>query len=295
MSTILQLLVSGIMLGGIYAVMSIGLTLIFGVLKIVNFAHGEFLMLAMYAAWAIVSATGMTTYTAMAVVTPLLFCFGLLVYLVIVRPGIEKPHLVVVFATMGLSIAMQNLALVAMTADLRDVAPLFGGTPIRFGPLYFRVELLLGFLISIAITLALMIFVKRTYIGKAIRATVQDRDAAMLMGINVPRLFLLTFAGGSALVGIAGCIMLPLYSTFPTVGLNFILIAYVVVVLGGMGSMEGAFFGGICIGIVQSLSGYYVAPAYGQMFYFLVFLLVMIFRPNGLLGQRGAAMVGINE
>jgi len=295
MSAIVQLLVSGIMLGGIYALMSIGLTLIFGVLKIVNFAHGEFLMLAMYVAWAIVSATGITTYAAMAIVTPLLFGFGLLVYLLIVRPGIAKPHLVVVFATMGLSIAMQNLALVAMTADLRDVPPLFGGTPIKFGPLYFRVELMVGFLISIAVTLALMIFVKRTYIGKAIRATVQDRDAAMLMGINVPRLFLLTFAGGSALVGIAGCIMLPLYSTFPTVGLNFVLIAYVVVVLGGMGSMEGAFLGGICIGIVQSLSGYYVAPAYGQMFYFLVFLLVMIFRPNGLLGQRGAAMVGINE
>jgi len=295
MSTIVQLLVSGIMLGGIYAVMSIGLTLIFGVLKIVNFAHGEFLMLAMYLAWAIVSATGINTYTAMAVVTPLLFGFGLLVYFLIVRRGIEKPHLVVVFATMGLSIAMQNLALVAMTADLRDVPPLFGGTPIKFGPLYFRLELLLGFLISMAITLALMIFMKRTYIGKAIRATVQDRDAAMLMGINVPRLFLLTFGAGSALVGIAGCIMLPLYSTFPTVGLNFVLIAYVVVVLGGMGSMEGAFLGGICIGIVQSLSGYYVAPAYGQMFYFLVFLLVMIFRPNGLLGQRGAAMVGINE
>ncbi|HZD27260.1 MAG TPA: branched-chain amino acid ABC transporter permease [Xanthobacteraceae bacterium] len=291
----MQLLVSGIMLGGIYAIMSIGLTLIFGVLKIVNFAHGEFLMLAMYVAWGIVFATGMTTYAAMAVVTPLLFGFGLLVYLLVVRPGIKKPHLVVVFATMGLSIAMQNLALVAMTADLRDVAPLFGGTPIKFGPLYFRVELLLGFLISIVITLALMMFMKRTYIGKAIRATVQDRDAAMLMGINVPRLFLLTFAGGSALVGIAGCIMLPLYSTFPTVGLNFVLIAYVVVVLGGMGSMEGAFLGGICIGIVQSLSGYYIAPAYGQMFYFLVFLLVMIFRPNGLLGQRGAAMVGINE
>src|SRR5215469_5764358 len=204
MSTVAQLLVSGIMLGGIYAVMSIGLTLIFGVLKIVNFAHGEFLMLAMYLAWAIVSATGMTTYTAMAVVTPLLFGFGLLVYLLVVRPGIEKPHLVVVFATMGLSIAMQNLALVAMTADLRDVPPLFGGTPIKFGPLYFRLELLLGFLISIAITLALTLFMKHTYIGKAIRATVQDRDAAMLMGINVPRLFLLTFAGGSALVGIAG-------------------------------------------------------------------------------------------
>jgi len=295
MDTIAQLLVSGVMLGGIYAVMSIGLTLIFGVLKIVNFAHGEFLMLAMYVAWAVVAYTGVNAYTAMIVVIPALFAFGALVYLTMIRPAVDKPHLIVVFATMGLSIVMQNLALVLMSADLRDVPPLFGGTSLHFGPLYLRIELVIGFLVSVAVTVALMIFVKRSYAGMAIRATVQDRDAAMLMGINVPRLFLLTFAGGSALVGLAGCIMLPLYSTFPTVGLNFILIAYVIVVLGGMGSMEGAFFGGICIGLVQSLSGYYIAPAYGQMFYFLVFLLVMIFRPNGLLGQRGAAMVGINE
>src|SRR3984893_9515253 len=295
MGTLAQLLVSGVMLGGIYAIMSIGLTLIFGVLKVVNFAHGEFLMLAMYAAWATTSVVGGNSYAAVIVVVPVLLGFGALVHLLIIRPTIDKPHLIVVFATMGLSIAMQNLALVLMTADLRDVPPLFGGTPLRIGVIYLRAELVLGFLISVAITLALMIFIKRSYIGKAIRATVQDRDAAMLMGINVPRIFLLTFAGGSALVGLAGGIMLPLYSTFPTVGLNFVLIAYVIVVLGGMGSMEGALLGGICVGVVQSLSGYYVAPAYGQLFYFVVFLLVMVFRPNGFLGQRGAAMVGINE
>lgn len=295
MDTIVQLLVSGVMLGGIYAVMSIGLTLIFGVLKIVNFAHGEFLMLAMYSAWAVVTFTGVNAYVAMIVVIPLLFVFGVVVYWLIVRPAVDKPHLIVVFATMGLSIAMQNLALVLMTADLRDIPPLLSGTSLQFGPLYLRLELVIGFLISIIVTAALMLFIKRSYLGKAIRATVQDRDAAMLMGINVPRLFLLTFAAGSALVGLAGCIMIPLYSTFPTVGLNFVLIAYVIVVLGGMGSMEGALLGGICVGVVQSLSGYYVAPAYGQMFYFLIFLLVMVFRPNGLLGQRGAAMIGINE
>ena len=295
MQTLAQLLVSGVMLGGIYALMSIGLTLIFGVLKIVNFAHGEFLMLAMYVAWAVVSFSGVNVYAAAIVVMPLLFGFGALIYVLIVRSAVDKPHLVVVFATMGLSILMQNLALVLMTADLRDVPPLLGGTSLQIGPLYLRIELVLGFLISVAITFALMLFIKRSYLGKAIRATVQDPDAAMLMGINVPRLFLLTFAGGSALVGLAGCIMLPLYSTFPTVGANFVLIAYVIVVLGGMGSMEGALLGGICIGLVQSLSSYYIAPAYGQMFYFVVFLLVMIFRPDGLFGQRGAAMVGINE
>jgi branched-chain amino acid transport system permease protein len=295
MNTAAQLLVSGVLLGGIYAIMAIGLTLIFGVLKVVNFAHGEFLMFAMYLAWVFVSASGTNSYAAIPLVVLALFVFGALVYRLIIKPAVNKPHLVVVFATMGLSIVMQNLALVLMTADLRDVPPLFGGTPLHFGHLYLRAELLIGFAVSVVTTAALMVFVKFTYLGMAVRATVQDRDAAMLMGINVPRLFLLTFAAGSALVGLAGCIMLPLYSTFPQVGLNFVLIAYVIVVLGGMGSMEGAFVGGICIGLVQSLSGFYVAPAYGEMFCFLAFLLVMIFRPNGLWGQRGAATVGIND
>jgi branched-chain amino acid transport system permease protein len=295
MGTIGQLFLSGVMIGGIYALMSVGLTLIFGVLRVVNFAHGEFLMVAMYGAWALNVLLGLNPYAAIVIVVPVLFGFGLLIHAVMVRPAIDKPHLVVVFATMGLSITLQNLALLTMTADLRDVPPLFGGHSLSFGPIYIKAELLLGFVISMTVTVLLVLILNRTYFGKAIRATVQDREAATLMGINVPRIFMLTFAVGSALVGLAGCIMLPLYSTFPTVGLNFVLIAFVIVVLGGMGSMEGALLGGICIGLVQSFSGYYVAPAFGQMFYFLLFLLVMILRPAGLLGQRGAAMVGINE
>src|SRR6516164_176729 len=144
METIAQLIVSGVMLGGVYAVMAIGLTLIFGVLKVVNFAHGEFLMLAMYLGWAIVTLTGLNAYTAIIVVVPALFVFGAFIYLLIVRPAVDKPHLIVVFATMGLSILMQNLALVTMTADLRDVPPLFGGLSLQLGPLYLRGELVLG-------------------------------------------------------------------------------------------------------------------------------------------------------
>lgn len=295
MSTVGQLFLSGLMLGGIYALMSVGLTLIFGVLKVVNFAHGEFLMLAMYAAWGLHATLGFNPYMAILVVVPALLCFGVLVHVLVVRPAVDKPHLVVVFATMGLSIMLQNLALVFMSADLRDVPPMFGGTGLSFGPIYLKAELILGFVISVGVTALSVLVLNRTYIGKAIRATVQDREAAQLMGINVPRIFMLTFAVGTALVGLAGCIMLPLYSTFPTVGLNFVLIAFVIVVLGGMGSMEGALLGGICIGLVQSFSGYYIAPAFGQMFYFLLFLLVLILRPAGLMGQRGAAMVGINE
>jgi branched-chain amino acid transport system permease protein len=295
MTTIGQLIFSGMLIGSIYALMSIGLTLIFGVLRIVNFAHGEFLMIAMYGAWAMTRFLGLNPYIAIVVVAPAMFLFGALVHRLIIMPGLDKPHLVLVFATMGLSILIQNLALMAFSADLFDVPPLLGGRSFTIGPFYAKPELLIGFAVAVACTLGLRFMLKASYLGKAIRATVQDGEAAQLMGIPVPRIFLITFAGGSALVGLAACVMTPLFSVFPTVGLNFVLIAFVIVVLGGMGSIEGALLGGVCIGIVQSLSSYYVAPAYGQMFFFILFLLVMIFRPAGLLGRKGEAAIGMND
>lgn len=293
MTTFGQLLISGILIGSIYALMSVGLTLVFGVMRIVNFAHGEFLMIAMYGAWAITHLMGLNPYIAAIAIVPAMFLFGGLVHLLIVKPGLDKPHLVVVFATMGVSIFLQNVALMAMTADLLDVPPLYNRS-LTIGPFYFKIELIIGFLVTILCTVGLQWTLKATYIGKAIRATVQDGEAAMLMGIPVPKIFLFTFAVGSALVGLAACVMLPLFSVFPTVGLNFVLIAFVIVVLGGMGSIGGALLGGVCVGVVQSLSSYYVAPAFGQMFFFILFLLVMIFRPNGLFGQKGAANIGMN-
>jgi branched-chain amino acid transport system permease protein len=263
-------------------------------LRVVNFAHGEFLMIAMYGAWAFSRLLGLNPYFAAIAVVPAMFLFGALVYRLVIGSALAKPHLVVVFATMGLSIFLQNIALMAMTADLRDVPPIFARS-ILIGGVYIKGELLLGFVITLGCTAILQWVIRRTFLGKAIRATVQDGEAAKLMGIAVPRIFLITFAAGSALVGLAACVMMPLFSVFPTVGLNFVLIAFVIVVLGGMGSIEGALLGGFCVGVVQSLSAYYVAPAFGQLFFFLLFLLVMIFRPNGLFGQKGAATLGMNE
>jgi branched-chain amino acid transport system permease protein len=293
-NTIVQLVVSGLLIGSIYALMSIGLTLIFGVLRVVNFAHGEFLMIAMYGAWAFSRLLGVNAYFAAIAVVPAMFLFGALVYRLVIGAALARPHLVVVFATMGLSIFLQNIALMVMTADLRDVPPIFARS-ISIGGIFIKGELLLGFIVTLVCTGILQWIIKHTFLGKAIRATVQDGEAAKLMGIAVPRIFLITFAAGSALVGLAACVMVPLFSVFPTVGLNFVLIAFVIVVLGGMGSIEGALLGGFCVGVVQSLSGYYVAPAFGQLFFFLLFLLVMIFRPNGLFGQKGAATLGMNE
>jgi len=293
MTTIGQLVFSGLLIGSIYALMSMGLMLIFGVLRVVNFAHGEFLMFAMYGAWAFVTYTGFNAYVACLAVVPAMLLYGALIHWIIIRPGLNKPHLVVVFATMGLSILMQNLALLVFSADLFDVPPLNAGRSITIGPFYAKLELLIGFGVTLLATAVIHVVLKSTYLGKAIRATVQDGEAAQLMGIPVPRIFLITFSAGSALVGLSACVMIPLFSVFPSVGLNFVLIAFVVVVLGGMGSLEGALLGGICIGVVQSLSGYYVAPAYGQMFFFILFLLVMVFRPAGLMGRRGEATLGM--
>jgi branched-chain amino acid transport system permease protein len=293
-NTIGQLVISGLLIGSVYALMSIGLTLIFGVLRVVNFAHGEFLMIAMYGAWAFSRLLGLNPYFAAIAVVPAMFLFGALVYRLVIGSALAKPHLVVVFATMGLSIFLQNVALMTMTADLRDVPPIFARS-VSIGGIYIKGELLLGLVVTLLCTVILQWVIKRTFLGKAIRATVQDGEAAKLMGIAVPRIFLITFAAGSALVGLAACVMLPLFSVFPTVGLNFVLIAFVIVVLGGMGSIEGALLGGFCVGVVQSVSAYYIAPAFGQLFFFLLFLLVMIFRPNGLFGQKGAATLGMNE
>jgi len=293
MTTIGQLVFSGLLIGSIYALMSMGLTLIFGVLRVVNFAHGEFLMFAMYGAWAFVTYTGFNAYVACLAVVPAMLLYGALIHWIIIRPGLNKPHLVVVFATMGLSILMQNLALLVFSADLFDVPPLNAGRSITIGPFYAKLELLIGFGVTLLATAVIHVILKSTYLGKAIRATVQDGEAAQLMGIPVPRIFLITFSAGSALVGLSACVMIPLFSVFPSVGLNFVLIAFVVVVLGGRRSLEGALLGGICIGVVQSLSGYYVAAAYGQMFFFILFLLVMVFRPAGLMGRRGEATLGM--
>ena len=217
-----------------------------------------------------------------------MFLFGALVHRLIISPALDKPHLVVVFATMGLSIFMQNVALMVMTADLLGRAADLAGRSFTIGPFYFKVELLLGFAVAHRLHARAAMDDRRRPIS-ARRSAPPCRTARrrMLMGIPVPRIFLITFAAGSALVGLAACVMMPLFSVFPTVGLNFVLIAFVIVVLGGMGSIEGALLGGICIGVVQSVSSYYIAPAFGQMFFFILFLLVMIFRPDGLLGQKG--------
>jgi branched-chain amino acid transport system permease protein len=287
-----QVAVSGILLGGVYALISIGLTLIFGVLRVVNFAHGEFLMIAMYASFWLFHLYGLDPYASILVVVALLFLVGLLVETLVIRPILKASASMQIAATVGLSVLLQNLALVTMTANYRSVDTPLSKAVLSVGPLVMGVSRLAAFLVALGITGILFLFLQRSYLGKAIRCTAQDRTAALLMGINIDRVYLVTFAIGSALVGVAGALLAPLYPVFPTVGTYFVLAAFVVVVLGGLGNLTGALLGGFIIGLVEAFSGFYV-PELKEAVYFVVFIIVLLIRPTGLFGVVGAEEVGL--
>ncbi|MCX5917888.1 MAG: branched-chain amino acid ABC transporter permease [Deltaproteobacteria bacterium] len=282
---ILQLLVNGILHGGIYALISIGLTMIWGVMQIVNFAHGEFLMLGMYASFWVFTLYGVDPYLALLIIMPGLFLLGVLTQWLVISPILDAPHAAQIFATVGLSIVLQNLALFAWKGDYRNIRLETSISNVKVMGLVISFPRLMAFLITLGMVIALFFFLKKTYLGKALRATADNKRSAQLMGINVSRLYYLALGIGTACVGAAGGILMPMYSVFPTVGSYFVLTAFVVVVLGGMGSMAGAFVGGLIIGVVEAFSGFFLAPALKEVVYFLVFVLILVFKPSGLMGK----------
>jgi branched-chain amino acid transport system permease protein len=283
---ILQLLVSGILLGGVYALVSIGLTLIFGVLDVVNFAHGEFLMICMYAVFWICTLLHIDPYVSLLLVAPLLFFVGLFVGRTVIRQTIGAPSSVQIFATVGVSLILMNGALVLWKADFRSVPTAYASGALTLGPVFIGYPQLMSFIGSLVFSAMLFPFLRYTYLGKAIRATAQDRRAAMLMGIDIQKIYIFTFGIGIALVGIASSLLAPIYSIYPGIGAQFVLVAYVAVVLGGLGNIPGAILGSLIIGITETFSGFFISPGWRQAIYYAVFILVLIFRPQGLFGQK---------
>ena len=288
MDIFLQLIANGVLLGGVFALISIGLTLIFGIVRVVNFAHGELLMVGLYATWIMASQFGLHPYLAALPLAVAFFFLGALMQRTIIQPLMNADPHIQIFATVGIGTALANGALMIFSADLRSVdlpwarqaTDLWGIASVSRGNL-------VAFFVSFAATGALIAFLNRTHLGRAIRAVAQNRYAAPLMGIDVNRIYAITFGIGTACVGLAAAVLAPLYPTFPTVGSFFVLTAFVVVVLGGMGSLEGAVIGALIIGLVESLAGYYVAPDLKEVVYFVIFLGILIVRPAGLFGIRG--------
>jgi branched-chain amino acid transport system permease protein len=288
-----QLAVSTVLLGGIYALIAVGLTLIFGVMRVVNFAHGEFLMLGMYLAFFAFTLQSLDPYFVLVVAIPLFFGVGLVVYLLVMKGVIDASHNVQIFTTVGLSTALQNLALVLWTGDFRVIRPWHSSVVLRIGGTAFNLSQVVAFVVAVALTVGLFAFMKWTHTGRVMRATAQDRDAATLMGVDTDRVYRLTFAIGIACVGAAGVLVSPLYAAYPQAGLQFVLLAYVVVVLGGLGDMVGAMVGSLIVATVEIAGSYVFGTAWKEVFYFLLFIAVLVFRPAGLFGQRGAETLGI--
>ncbi len=292
MEALPQLAISTVLLGGIYALIAIGLTLIFGVMRVVNFAHGEFVMLGMYLAFWAFAWLALDPYVVLVASLPLFFVAGLASYRLVMRPVVRESHNVQIFTTVGLSIALQNLALVLWTGDFRFVRSEAASVAVRVGGAAFNLAQVVAFAVSIGFTAALFAFMRWSYAGKVMRATAQDRQAAALMGIDTDRVYGLTWTIGIISVGAAGVLLAPLYPVYPTAGLQFVLIAYVVVVLGGLGDMTGALLGSLMVAAVEVVGSYVIGTAWKEVLYLLLFIGILLVRPAGLFGQRGAEQLG---
>jgi branched-chain amino acid transport system permease protein len=283
---IIPSVLNGLTTGGLYALVALGLTLIYGVLHIINFAHGALLMLGLYAVYFLNVQFGIDPYAALLIVPPAMFALGYALQRGIIGRASHGRDENILLVTLGLSIIIENLSLFFFRSDTRtvdtpysfDVVEIFGA----FLP-YPKVVAFIGALVTAALLWLLM---SRTDLGRAIRALAKERKGAQLVGINADHVFAMSFGLGIACLGVAACLLLPSYYVNPQVGGGFVLIAFTIVVLGGMGSFVGALIGGLIIGVVEALGGLFLGESLGQIGIFLIFILVLIFRPTGLFGAK---------
>ncbi|GAB5460628.1 branched-chain amino acid ABC transporter permease [Hoeflea alexandrii] len=283
---IIPSVLNGLTTGGLYALVALGLTLIYGVLHIINFAHGALLMLGLYAVYFLNVQFGIDPYVALLIVPPAMFALGYALQRGIIGRASHGRDENILLVTLGLSIIIENLSLFFFRSDTRtvdtpysfDVIEIFGA----FLP-YPKVVAFIGALVTAALLWLLM---SRTDLGRAIRALAKERKGAQLVGINADHVFAMSFGLGIACLGVAACLLLPSYYVNPQVGGGFVLIAFTIVVLGGMGSFVGALIGGLIIGVVEALGGLFLGESLGQIGIFLIFILVLIFRPTGLFGAK---------
>jgi len=282
---LLQSTASGILIGGVYALVGIGLTIIYGVMRVINFAHGELLMLGMYLTWIIFTSFGIDPFLSIAITIPAMFLFGAFLQKVLINRVLNALPQNQILLTIGLGLVLSNLVMLIYTSDYKIITTSYSSSTINLAGLPLSLPLTISLLITSVITGILYVFLLKTDTGQAIRATAQDRDAAQLMGINVKRMSVLAFGIGTALAGTAGALVSPTYYIFPQVGGAFTLKAFVIVVLGGMGSVIGATLGGIIIGVTESLAAVYISSGMKEVFVYVLFLLVLLFKPSGLLGR----------
>ena len=279
-------IMNGVLTGAVYALIALGLTLIYGVLHIINFAHGALLTAALFAVYFAFKVLGIDPYISVFGIAPLFFVFGYLLQRFVIGPASHGDERNVLLVTLGLAIVIENLALYAFHADTRTIDVPAGFNVIDVGVALLGVSRVVGFGAVIALTIVLWVFMRMTDTGKAIRAVAKEQLGAQLAGIDVAHIYAVTFGLGTACLAIAACLLIPTFYVNPYVGRGFVLVAFTIVVLGGMGSIIGALVGGILIGVIESLGGLFFGESLGQLGIFLVFILVLLVRPTGLFGAR---------
>ena len=285
MTIFLQSLLSGVLIGGAYALIGVGLTIIFGVMRIINFAHGDLVMLGMYASFFLFTLGNVDPFVSIIFVFPLLFLFGAILQKTVINKVLNALPQNQILLTIGIGLILSNTMMLLFTSDYRIISTTYSSGSFRLGEISVSTPLLLSFVITAAVTAALYWFLLKTDTGQAIRATAQDRDAAQLMGVNVKRMSILATGIGAGLAAVAGSLISPTYYIFPQVGQPFTLKAFVIVVLGGMGSVMGATVGGIIIGATESLAGAYISSGLKDLVVYVLFLLILLFKPAGLFGK----------
>lgn len=290
MTQFLQAIISGILVGGVLGLVSMGLSLVFGVVRIVNFAHGELVMLGMYGTFLLYTGMTIPPPYSMLIVAPLLFVFGALLYRGLFEPVVIGPTelLPQLSLTVGISFALQTIAQWIFSPTQRSIQMSWGTTFYDVGEVFINQAQLIAFIVSLVVSLLLWLFLTRTDLGRAMRAIVDDREVAQMMGVNSRRIYAIAVGTSAALAAVGGNILMTYYPTFPHVGLQFLPLAFVAVVMGGMGNVLGAFVGGIIVGIVQQLTGVYVAFQLQNAGLMLVFIAVLLLRPSGLFGKEGS-------
>ena len=276
------------MTGALYALIGMGLALIFGVMRIVNFAHGAFLMLGMYTSWVLFDKLQINPYLAFIPSGLLLFAFGYLVYIALIRPIRDRSDFMQILMTAGISLILVDSVQLKFGADYHQTNIDLVNKTLRFGSFTLNAAALVSFAIAGGLIIGLQQFVVGTRTGQALRAIAQNREVAPLMGINVTRIQGFCFALGIAMAGIAGSLLLPQLYLFPSVGEDYTLKAFVIVVLGGMGSIEGAAIGGLVLGVTESLTSLYLGNQWALAIDFVLFLLVLSFKPSGIFGRQRA-------
>ncbi len=281
---LLQVIVSGLLMGSVYALFSSGLTLIWGMMNVVNFAHGDFVMLAMYVAFFAFTLLKVGPLLFVPLAAALLFMLGVVVYLGLVRHVVRGPPLAQILGTFGLALVLRYAAFWAFTANFVSLPDNLVGGTFDIGGLRIEASRLLGGVLALVITIGMHLILTRTALGSRLLAVSEDRSAAMLMGIRPDRMQAIAWGFGAASTGIAGALIALFFYISPTVGESLALVAFVVVCLGGFGSVPGALIAGLAIGVIEALSGYLIGAVYKDVLVYSLFLIVLWVRPRGLMG-----------